>query len=173
LKYFPTCTEESDVPIYEYRCAACQKKSSRIWMRLPAAAEERALACPVCSRSGRASLRDPALLRACRFLVANQRQDGGWGEDARACRDGRWIDHAETQSVNTAWALLTLVRAGCTDHAAIRRAVEWPVAHQTTEGCWPRQAILGVFNRTTAINYDNYRRYFPVWALGEWLQTRR
>lgn len=48
LKYFPTCTEESDVPIYEYRCTACQKKSSRIWMRIPAAAEERALACPVC-----------------------------------------------------------------------------------------------------------------------------
>ena len=36
------------MPIYEYRCPACQKKSSRIWMRIPSAAEERALACPAC-----------------------------------------------------------------------------------------------------------------------------
>lgn len=36
------------MPIYEYRCPVCQKKSSRIWMRLPAAAEESALACPAC-----------------------------------------------------------------------------------------------------------------------------
>lgn len=36
------------MPIYEYRCPACGKKSSRIWMRLPSAAEEGALACPSC-----------------------------------------------------------------------------------------------------------------------------
>ena len=39
------------MPIYEYRCPACQKKSSRIWLRIPAAAEERALACPSCGAS--------------------------------------------------------------------------------------------------------------------------
>jgi putative FmdB family regulatory protein len=36
------------VPIYEYRCPACGRKSSRIWMRLPTAAEEASLACPAC-----------------------------------------------------------------------------------------------------------------------------
>ena len=36
------------MPIYEYRCPACQKRSSRIWMRIPAAAEEQSLACPAC-----------------------------------------------------------------------------------------------------------------------------
>jgi len=36
------------VPIYEYRCPACLKRSSRIWLRLPAAAEESSLACPAC-----------------------------------------------------------------------------------------------------------------------------
>jgi putative FmdB family regulatory protein len=36
------------MPIYEYRCPACGKRSSRIWMRLPSGAEEAALACPVC-----------------------------------------------------------------------------------------------------------------------------
>ena len=41
------------MPIYEYRCPACGKKSSRIWMRLPAVADEASLACPAC---GAASL---------------------------------------------------------------------------------------------------------------------
>ncbi len=36
------------MPIYEYRCPICQKKSSRIWMRIPAAAEESSLVCPAC-----------------------------------------------------------------------------------------------------------------------------
>lgn len=36
------------MPIYEYRCLACGKKSSRIWMRLPSAADEASLACPAC-----------------------------------------------------------------------------------------------------------------------------
>ena len=44
------------MPIYEYRCPACQKKSSRIWMRIPAAAEERALACPACGATRLARL---------------------------------------------------------------------------------------------------------------------
>jgi putative FmdB family regulatory protein len=36
------------MPIYEYRCPGCGKRSSRIWMRIPAAAEEQSLACPAC-----------------------------------------------------------------------------------------------------------------------------
>lgn len=44
------------MPIYEYRCPDCQKKSSRIWMRIPAAAEERSLACPVCGATRLARL---------------------------------------------------------------------------------------------------------------------
>jgi hypothetical protein len=26
---------------------------------------------------------------------------------------------------------------------------------------------VGVFNRTCLIDYDNYRRHFPLWALSE------
>jgi putative FmdB family regulatory protein len=48
--------EERLMPIYEYRCPACGKKSSRIWMRLPAAAEEAALSCPACGTANLARL---------------------------------------------------------------------------------------------------------------------
>jgi squalene cyclase len=37
---------------------------------------------------------------------------------------------------------------------------------QLANGDWPRQTLVGVFNKTTLINYENYRRYFPIWALG-------
>jgi putative FmdB family regulatory protein len=44
------------MPIYEYRCPACGKKSSRIWMRLPSAADEASLACAACGAPGLARL---------------------------------------------------------------------------------------------------------------------
>ena len=44
------------MPIYEYRCPACQKRSSRIWMRIPNAAEERSFACPACGATRLARL---------------------------------------------------------------------------------------------------------------------
>ena len=37
----------------------------------------------------------------------------------------KYVQHPDgSQVVNTAWALLALVRAGCTDHKAIDRGVE-------------------------------------------------
>ena len=44
------------MPIYEYRCPACGKKSSRIWMRLPSTADEAALPCPACGAARLARL---------------------------------------------------------------------------------------------------------------------
>ncbi len=36
------------MPIYEYRCPRCGKRSSRLWTRLPGAREEARLSCPAC-----------------------------------------------------------------------------------------------------------------------------
>ena len=44
------------MPIYEYRCPTCGKKSSRIWMKLPSGADESALACPSCGATKLARL---------------------------------------------------------------------------------------------------------------------
>ena len=40
------------MPIYEYRCPSCGAKTSRIWMLIPAAAEEAGLACTACGAAG-------------------------------------------------------------------------------------------------------------------------
>jgi squalene/oxidosqualene cyclase-like protein len=114
---------------------------------------------------------DPAIARACRFLLERQNRDGSWGERPDSCWERRYVPHAEGQVVMTSWALSTLVRARHDDHDAIARAVRFLVDRQRTDGGWARESLAGVFNRTCMINYDNYRLYFPVWALGEWLAT--
>ena len=107
----------------------------------------------------------PEIRRACGFLLSHQNGDGGWGESYRSCLEDRWVDHDESQVVNTAWALMTLARGGLADSLPATRAARFLLTHQRDDGGWPRQSLSGVFNGTTLINYDNYRRYFPVWAL--------
>lgn len=117
--------------------------------------------------AGGAGPADPALRRACEFLVAHQGADGGWGEDGESCQAGEWVPHRESQAVNTAWALLALARAGRGETEPARRGARFLLDRQAADGSWPREALKGVFNRTTLIDYDNYRLYFPVWALAE------
>ena len=98
---------------------------------------------------------------------------GGWGEDGASCAERRYVASDESHCVNTAWALSTLVRAGQGASPAARRAATFLVERQRPEGDWPRQTMVGVFNKTALIHYDNYRRYFPLWALAEAATPRR
>jgi squalene/oxidosqualene cyclase-like protein len=108
---------------------------------------------------------DPAVDRACSFLLRHQNPDGGWGEHFDSCTRRRYVNHDQSHPVQTAWALLTLARAGRGQTEPARRAARWLIEAQQPDGDWPHQALVGVFNRTTLIRYDNYRRYFPIWAL--------
>jgi lanosterol synthase len=119
-------------------------------------------------RAAGATEHDPAVQRAMRFLLSKQRADGSWSEAGDTCRERRWIEGAEGQVAQTSWALSALVRGGCTDEAAMERAARFLLARQQEDGGWAREPLVGVFNRTCLINYDNYRHLFPVWALAEW-----
>ncbi len=112
---------------------------------------------------------DPAVARACAFLLERQHADGSWGEHGDSCREHAWID-APGAAVQTAWSLMSLVRAGHPSAEAQARAARWLAERQDADGSWPREPLVGVFNRTCLINYDNYRHYFPLWALAEWSQ---
>jgi squalene/oxidosqualene cyclase-like protein len=113
----------------------------------------------------------PEIARACRFLLDRQNPDGGWGEHYSSCVEGRYIPDDPSRAAQTSWALLTLVRAGLGDGDAARRAATFLVARQLDDGDWPKEPMVGVFNRTALINYENYRRYFPIWALAEFARA--
>ncbi|MBK8480986.1 MAG: terpene cyclase/mutase family protein [Proteobacteria bacterium] len=123
------------------------------------------------------SAASPAITRACAFLLGKQRADGGWGESYRSCVEQRWVEEAQTQAVQTAWAVLALLAAAehgapesATYRAAAERGVALLLARQRADGGWPQEAIAGVFNRTCMIHYDNYRDVMPLWALGRYVR---
>ena len=116
---------------------------------------------------------DPAVRVACEWLLARQRADGGWGEDAVGCVRAAYVDHDASQVLHTAWALLALLEAEDPNDAAIARAAKFLMDSQREDGGWPRQDPAGLFFRTALLDYELYRAYFPLWALARYEQRRR
>jgi len=116
---------------------------------------------------------DPALRRACAWVRAHQHADGGWGEDPRGCLEGRFVDRDGSQSIQTAWALMTLLEAGDPAWSAIARGADWLIRRQQLSGSWPSEEPAGLFFRTALLDYALYRAYFPTWALALYEDRRR
>ncbi|MFW6050129.1 MAG: terpene cyclase/mutase family protein [Myxococcota bacterium] len=108
---------------------------------------------------------DPAVRRACDFLERHQLPDGGWGETLESCRQKRYVHADGGQAVMTSWALLALVKAGRGSSDAVRRGLAFLEGRQQPDGSFPAEVTAGVFNRTSAIHYDNYLKVFPLWAM--------
>ena len=108
---------------------------------------------------------DPAMRSARRWLLERQRADGGWGEHHSGCLTGRYVEHAESQVIQTAWALIALLEAGETNWPAVSRGAQFLNDMQNPDGTWPTQDGAGVFFRTAILDYSLYRQYFPLHAL--------
>uniref|UniRef100_UPI00358E27D6 lanosterol synthase isoform X2 n=1 Tax=Myxine glutinosa TaxID=7769 RepID=UPI00358E27D6 len=108
----------------------------------------------------------PAVKKGCDFLVRRQMVCGGWGEDFESCEQRKYIQSQEAQVHCTAWALLGLMAARYPHVDVLERGVRCLMEMQLADGDWPQGNIAGVFNKTCAISYTNYKNIFPIWVLG-------
>jgi squalene-hopene/tetraprenyl-beta-curcumene cyclase len=111
-----------------------------------------------------------AYRKAVDWLIAKQREDGGWGEDGRSYWDDqpRGEGSASTPS-QTAWAVLGLMAAGEAQHPAVSRGIEYLMRTRNGEGLWDEEHYTAVgFPRIFYLRYHGYRAYFPVWALARY-----
>ncbi|KAH6575441.1 hypothetical protein BASA60_005028 [Batrachochytrium salamandrivorans] len=109
-----------------------------------------------------------SLRSACDGLVEKQMWDGGWGESYRTCETGVWVNHKQSQVVQTAWALMSLMAAKYPMPSPIKKGIALIMSRQLPNGEWPQEAIEGVFNKNCMISYPNYKFVFPIWALGRY-----
>lgn len=100
-----------------------------------------------------------------------------------------WVEHEQTQVVQTCWAAMALMYARYPHPEPIERAVQLVMSRQrpvraccvwyiwamleglwalafAQDGSWPQEAIEGVFNKNVAISYPNFKFSFTIWMLG-------
>ncbi|MBC6454950.1 MAG: 2,3-oxidosqualene cyclase [Hormoscilla sp. SP5CHS1] len=116
---------------------------------------------------------DPAIRKACHWLVSKQRPDGGWGEHFQGCLSGEYVEHTESQVTQTAWAMMALLKAEANHWPEITRGANFLIDMQLENGGWAKQDWSGVFFHTALLDYTLYRAYFPVWALALYESQRQ
>ena len=132
--------------------------------------------------------------RAAEWLVAHQNDEGGWGESCASYMDDTWRGRGTSTASQTAWALLALLAVDDERHdRAIRRGLGFLIDTQRDDGTWEEPYYTGTgfpgygfgarldlrdekthhriaqgteLQRGFMINYNLYRHYFPLMAMG-------
>ncbi|MCJ1265881.1 hypothetical protein MMC22_005763 [Lobaria immixta] len=98
-----------------------------------------------------------SISRALTYLIGTQRKDGSWF--------GVWA------VVNTSWAVLALMRAQYPERSVVNRGLKLIKSRQQSNGEWLQEAPEGAFNKTAFVGYPNYKFYFPIMALGRYVNA--
>uniref|UniRef100_A0ACD6AFD3 Uncharacterized protein n=1 Tax=Avena sativa TaxID=4498 RepID=A0ACD6AFD3_AVESA len=110
--------------------------------------------------------------KACQFLLSKQLQNGGWGESHLSSRTKAYtnLDGEKSHIVNTAWAMLALMKAGQAerDQCPLHKAARLIMKMQLGSGDFPQEEMIGSFLKNGPLCYMAYRNIFPIWALGEY-----
>jgi squalene-hopene/tetraprenyl-beta-curcumene cyclase len=134
----------------------------------------------------------PWVRRAAEWVASMQQDEGGWGEDCASYVDPAMRGRGTATASQTAWALLALLATSSPDYdEAVARGVRWLVERQRKDGTWDEPQYTGTgfpgygvgerrdlrrsgqtlkqsreLSRAFMINYNLYRHYFPLSALG-------
>ncbi len=130
--------------------------------------------------------------RAKHWLVRHQHEDGGWGESCGSYMSDEMRGRGKSTASQTAWALMGLVAGH--DHEYdpyINRGLEYLLSRQRDDGTWDEPHYTGTgfpgygvgervdlattekklsqgqeLSRGFMLNYNLYRHYFPLIAMG-------
>lgn len=132
--------------------------------------------------------------RAARWIIEHQNADGGWGETCASYMDERLRGVGPSTASQTAWALIALLATDDQEYAdAIRAGLGFLSSQQRDDGTWDEPYYTGTgfpgygfgarldlrdektmariaqgteLQRAFMINYNLYRHYFPLMAMG-------
>ena len=116
----------------------------------------------------------PWVRRAVTWLKRMQHHDGGWGEtNDTYLHPERAGQHDRSTAFHTAWAMLGLMAAGEVDSPEVARGAEYLLRARQPDGLWsdPDFTAPG-FPRVFYLKYHGYDKYFPLWALARYRNTR-
>lgn len=136
----------------------------------------------------------PHIKRAADWIVDHQNSDGGWGETCASYMDDRLRGQGPSTASQTAWALMALVASGSEAYVSqIRAGLSYLTETQREDGSWDEPYYTGTgfpgygfgarldfrdkktrrrihqgteLQRGFMINYNMYRHYFPLMAMG-------
>ena len=136
----------------------------------------------------------PHVRAAADWIVRHQNSDGGWGETCASYMDDRLRGTGPSTASQTAWALMSLVAANSESYVApVRAGLAWLTEMQREDGSWDEPQYTGTgfpgygfgarldfrdaktrgrihqgteLQRGFMINYNLYRQYFPLMAMG-------
>jgi squalene-hopene/tetraprenyl-beta-curcumene cyclase len=137
-------------------------------------------------------MNNPAVRLARRWLVNHQNEDGGWGESCGSYMDDNLRGRGPSTPSQTGWALMALVAGGCHDHDRnLIHGLEFLLSSQRGDGTWDEPYYTGTgfpgygvgerinllgkgkdlaqgseLARGFMLNYNLYRHYFPLMAMG-------
>ncbi|KKZ63168.1 squalene-hopene cyclase [[Emmonsia] crescens] len=112
--------------------------------------------------------------RAVEWLKTCQNSNGGWGEGPESYDDAQLAGCGQPTASQSAWVIMALLNYLSPADEAIRKGVSYLVQTQVkneneSKATWP----LGQYTATgfpghLYLEYDYYRHYFPIMALGRY-----
>ncbi len=118
-------------------------------------------------------MHEPSLAQAARWLKSIQQTDGSFGETANSYEDRNLMGTGPATASQTAWAAMSLLALCGPDDPHLHRALRWLCDTQLTTGTWREDWFTGTgFPKVFYLRYHLYRLYFPIMAMGRWLNAR-